>query len=219
VLEIIDTLTGEQVGELAVNTIEPDDFADLSMAICKWLGGAYLAWERNGPGKGFTARVLKMRYANIYHQTKIFEKRRKKTRLAGWWTDDRSKEVLFMELKQVVTTGELKLRSDLAVKECQQYIRIGRAIEHIANARGNQGPDVGDGHGDRVIALGVGVQALRDRPINTDSSGGDDGIQPGSIEERDQMAMQEAEPMDDWDDRTNYDLMMGRKAGSVASIP
>lgn len=213
VLEIIDTLTMEQVGELASNTIEPDDFADLSVAVCKWLRGAYLAWERNGPGAGYSTRIRKTSYTNIYYHTKVFEKQRKKTRTAGWWTDPKTKEVLFMELKRVVTIGELKLRSDLLVKECQQYIRIGRSIQHVGTTRGNEGPDVGDGHGDRVIALGVGIQAMRDRPVNNSAFR---AVEPNSIEERDRQYLGfSQQPQDDWDDRSNWDLMQGHRAGSI----
>ena len=64
-----------------------------------------------------------------------------------------------MEMKRVVAAGELRLRSKLLVQECHQYIRAGRSIEHAstirsATARGkdDKGPDVGEGHGDRVIA-------------------------------------------------------------------
>jgi hypothetical protein len=215
VLEILDILTMEQVGELASNTIEPDDFADLTIAICNWLGDAYLAWERNGPGGGFTTRIRKIGYPNVYYQTRVFEKKQKKTRTPGWWTDQKTKEVLFMEAKRIVTVGELKLRSEALVKECHQYIRIGRTIEHVGKIRGNEGPDSGDGHGDRVIALGIGVQALHDRPVNL--TGHDRPVEPGTIEERDRDYFSSLErPQDDWDDRTNWDLMRGRGSGFVA---
>jgi hypothetical protein len=217
VLEIIDGLTGEQVGEWASNTVEPDNFADFAVAVCKWLGGAYLAWERNGgPGGSFTKQVLRVHYPNIYYHTKIFEKRQKKMRTAGWWTDDKTKDVLFMEMKRIVIAGELKLRSDALVKECQQYIRIGRSIEHVGTTRGNEGPDTGQSHGDRVIAMGVGIQALRDRPLNTGTPGSSGKIEPGSIEERDRAYFESLqEPQDDWDGRTNWDLMRGVRAGSI----
>ena len=217
VLEIIDALTMEQVGEFVSNTIPPDEFADLSVAICKWLGNAYLAWERNGPGNAYTLRVKEIGYQNVYLRTKLFDKRRrKKVREPGWWTDNKSKEVLFSELRRIVVTEELKLHSDALVQECQQYIRVGRAIQHVANARaGADSPDTGENHGDRVIALGIGVQALRDRPV----AGSRDGpaiIQPGSIEERDREWAERAAALkgDDWDGRSNWDMMMGYSVGT-----
>jgi len=218
VLEILDALTMEQVGELVTNTTPPDDLADLAVAICYWLGDACLAWERNGPGAAFTARVKEIGYPVVYLRTKLFDKRRrKKTKEPGWWTDQRSKEVLFSELKRIVVIEELKVHSSAFVDECGQYIRIGRAIEHVANARAKagaaDGPDTGENHGDRVIAMGVGVQALRDRPLSRPGRAAAEAVEPNSIEERDrEYAAKLREMGDDWDARTNWDLMGGHGA-------
>jgi len=213
VLEIIDAVTSEQVGELAVNTIIPDKFADLAVAVCYWLGNAYLAWERNGPGAGFTMRVKEIGYPNVYLRTKLWDKRRrKKIKEPGWWTDGKSKEVMCSELNRIVATRELKVHSDFFVKESTQYIRIGKSIQHAANARADvEGPDVGENHGDRVIAMGVGVQALRDRPLKLPGRSAAKPIEPNSIEERDREYAELAEKQkDDWDGRSNWDLMAGR---------
>jgi len=218
VIEIADAMTMEQVGELAVNTISPDNFADLSVAICKWLGNAYLAWERNGPGSGYTMRIKAIGYPNVYLRTKLFDKRRrKKIKQPGWWSDGPGKEVLFSELKRMVATEELKLHSDALVKECHQYIRVGQKISHVANARADsEGPDQGDQHGDRVIAMGVAVQALGDRPVKLAGRGAKAPIEPGSIEERDRdhFASLRGGDKDDWDGRSTWDLMTGRGAGT-----
>lgn len=221
VLEIIDTVNGEQVGEWASNTIEPDDFADFAVAVCYWLGDAYLAWERNGgPGHAFTNRVRKIGYPNIYYHTKLFEKtKRRKTRVPGWYTDTKSKDVMFMETKRIVTNGELKLHSKPLVEECHQYVRIGKAIEHFATTKTNEGADIGEAHGDRVMALGVGVMAMLDRPLMlTGGSPGSPGrpVEPGSIEERDREYFESLKRVDDdWDDRTNWDLMTRGKPGGI----
>lgn len=218
VIQIIDAITKEQVGEYAANTIAPDDLADLSVAICNWLGNAYLAWERNGPGNAYTARIKEIGYPNVYLRTKLFDKRRrKKAKEPGWWTDTKSKEILFSELKRIVAIRELKVHGEQVVQECQQYIRIGRSIEHVANARGDKdSPDRGESHGDRVIALGIAVQALRDRPVQASAPGRPLHVEPGSIEERDRFhyEAERAKKYDDWDDRSNWDLMSGNAPGA-----
>jgi hypothetical protein len=216
VISIIDALTMEQAGELASNTIEPADLADLTVAICKWLGDAYLAWEKNGPGNAFSMRVKQLRYPNIYYRTKIFEQKRRKTKEAGWWTDDRTKEVLFSEMKRVISTGEVQARSDAMVKECHQYIRVGRQILCTEDTRGRDEGDTGEAHGDRVVAFGVAVQALRDRPAHVARLASAEDAQPGSIEERDLLhrANKEIEE-DDWDDRANWDIAFGGRGSLV----
>jgi hypothetical protein len=217
-IEIIDALTMEQVGELTSNIIAPDNFADLTVAICNWLGNAYLAWERNGPGSAYTARIKEIGYPNVYLRTKLFDKRRrKKIKEPGWWTDTKSKEVLFSEMKRAIATGELKLRSEDLVKECGQYIRIGKAIEHVSNARDKTGgPDSGENHGDRVIAMGIAIQALRDRPAHVVRLKREAEIKQGSIEERDLLHRELSMDVDDdWDERTTADLMRGASPGRV----
>ena len=216
VIEIIDIVQMEQVGELATNLVEPDKFADLTVAICNWLGGAYLAWEKNGPGNAYHARMLKIRYPNIYFRTKLFEPQRKKIKEPGWWTDHKSKEVLVADFKRMVATGELKIHSDALAKECQQYIRVGKDIRCAAVARGRKEGDTDAAHGDRVIAFGVAVQAMRDRPFNMSLEDELNRIEPGSIEERDLWWKQIREGQeDDWDGRTNWDLMEGRTPGGA----
>lgn len=211
VLVILDLVTGEQVGELVTNTTPPDAFADKVMAICYWLGDAYLAWERNGPGLPFSDRVKEMGYPDVFMRPLLTDKRRrKKTKEPGWWSDAKSKEIMLAELRRVVAVEQVKVRSKSLVEESHQYVRIGKAIEHVANARAKpDDPDKNDNHGDRVIALGVGVMAARDRPVDAERLVVEQ-IQPGSIEERDrEWAKKLAEQDDDWDDRSNWDLMTG----------
>ena len=153
----------------------------------------------------------------MYLRPKLWDKRRKKkVKEPGWVTDQKSKEVLFSELKRIVVIEELKLHSNFLVKECQQYIRIGKSIEHVASARAEpDSPDAGQNHGDRVIAMGVAVRALRDRPLNTPGSPvAATAVEPDSIEERDKEYAESRQGTDDdWDNRSNWDLMAGRSVG------
>jgi hypothetical protein len=214
-LEIIDAITGEQVGELAANRIAPDDFADLAMAICYWLGYAYLAWERNGPGGPFGERVREVGYPDVFLMPDLGRKgRRKKTKRPGWWTDGKTKEIMFSELKRCVTIHSLIIHSKLFVEEAGQYIRVGKDIKHVAVAQAeDEGPDTNENnHGDRVIAMAVGVQAMRDRPLKEPGKPPPKPIEPGSAEERNrEWAQRRARQASEWDDRTVGDLMTGRR--------
>ncbi len=202
VLEIIDALTMCQVGELTSNTIEPGDFADLTVAVCKWLGSAYLAWERNGPGAGFTTQIRKTGYANVYYNTRIFDRKHRKTRVPGWWTDEKTKEAMFTEVRRIIVSEELTIYSEALAKEFRMYVRVGRKIEYEGSSRA-EGPDSGAGHGDRVMAMGVAIQALRDRPVAPPT------VEPGSLEEHLSRYTPREPTFDDWDSRTTWDLMGG----------
>ena len=211
-IEVIDLTSMEQVAELASNTIQPADFADLAIAISKWFHGAFLAWEANGPGNGFGRRVLDQKYGNIYCRTLQWKRVKKQTKEAGWWTDMKSKELLFSDLLRMGQTGELTIRSDALSKEFSQYIRIGAKIEHELSATTMDDGASGAAHGDRVIALGVAVQASKERPSASVQlkSYLNENPPPNTMAWR-QKEYEDSlkEKESDWDDRTHYDMAMG----------
>ena len=164
---VIDLTAMEQVASFASNTMVPEDFADFCISMSKWFNNAYLAWEHNGPGSAFTKRVLAQGYPNIYRRTSQWKQSKKRTKEAGWWTDERTKPVLLGELLRTVKTGELKLRCGALVQECGQYVYLGGKPEHVSAASTEDDSSKNAAHGDRVIAAGVALQAVRDRPITT----------------------------------------------------
>ena len=161
----VDLLTREQVFEFASNTIEPADFADFAIAVAKWFYDAYLAWEHNGPGTAFTRRVLDKQYKHFYQRTVLWKRGRKKNKEVGWWTDARSKETLFADLIMAVRQEELVIRSKFLREEASQYTRSDNTIVHAIAATTQDDSSSGAQHGDRVIAMGVAYQAMKDRPL------------------------------------------------------
>ena len=75
-----DVTTGEhtQVAEWASRTVPPQEFADLAISFAKWLNDAFLCWEHNGPGSGFTSRVLHQKYSNIYYRRSLTRRKKAK---------------------------------------------------------------------------------------------------------------------------------------------
>ena len=66
---VMDTVTGQQVGEFATNTVRPEAFADMSIAASKGCNNAYLIWEMNGPpGGAFKKQILERKYPYIYYR-------------------------------------------------------------------------------------------------------------------------------------------------------
>jgi hypothetical protein len=96
----------------------------------------------------------------------LFQRGRKKTKELGWWTATKTKELMFSDLSQSVRSDELRLRSEMLVKECGQYVRgPDGEITHTHRAKTEDHSARGQAHGDRVIAACVALQAIRDRPL------------------------------------------------------
>lgn len=184
--------TQEQVFEFAASTMEPDAFAELSYAVAKWFWDAYLGWEHNGPGSAFTKRIIDLGYGNIYRRRSLARNSRKVTREVGWWTDDRSKAVMFAEINRAVRSGEVIIRSEELLKEFRQYVYVNGRIEHAKSLVTEHGGSKGRAHGDRVIGLGVALQCALDRPVWTGSAAKEQReAKPGTMAYR--MRIQEEE--------------------------
>lgn len=166
VLIVIDCKTREQVLEYATNTTKPDKFADIAIALCNWFYGAHLAWEDMGPGVGFKAQVLNHGYSNCYYRMVQTGAGQKKTPKLGFMNRNDARTELFSDLHNAVCTGELIVRSKMLAEEFPQYVWEKGKIEHVANKSATD-DSFGAAHGDRVIAIGVGYQALKTRPMST----------------------------------------------------
>ena len=164
-----DMRTGEQVLEYASNTIAPTMFADLAIAVSKWMFDAYLAWEHNGPGASFTKQVLNRHYDNIYYRKSQSRRGRRNSKEAGWWTDEKTKEVMFGEFQSSVLMNEICIRSKELLTECSRYVRKEGRISH-ALTKDAADDSKGVSHGDRTIAACVALQAMKDRPSLTEGS-------------------------------------------------
>jgi hypothetical protein len=213
VASVIDQTTNEQVLEFASNTMPPTDFADFCIALAIWLHNAYLAWEANGPGEAFTSQIKKRKYGNLYHRTILGKRGRNRTKELGWYTNTKSKERLFHDIDNYVRCSGLKVRSEALSKEFAQYVMIGGEIKHVLAASTDDQSSMGRAHGDRVIAFGVAVQALRDRPVTDRLSAkvGPQNPPPNSIAARNLEELEAKRRSESgWDDRDNADLAAGR---------
>ena len=215
VISIADNRSREQVLEYVTKIMEPKPLAVLAVGLAKWLGGAYLAWEQNGPGIPFGKRVLELRYHNVYVTRSLDDRGAKASKRAGWVSNPQTREELFDELGDAVASGELIIRSAECRDEGAQYVlgENGR-IEH-ANPSNNV-----PNHGDRIIAAGVLRQAMKDRPYRLPEDGDTPPAKPpvGSMAWRD-MLHDEAERAADegFDERTIYDLMHPGSGVELAS--
>lgn len=164
VCQVINLNTREQVLEFASTTIKPAEFADICMGVAKWFWEAYLAWEINGPGAGFGERVISRNYGNVYRRMIHWKRTRRKTTEVGWHTGEKTRPILFAEILRAVVNREVVIRSEELLKECGQYIFKDGKIVHQLSLTTEDDSSKGQAHGDRVISIGVGLMAAKDRP-------------------------------------------------------
>jgi hypothetical protein len=216
---VIDQLSMEQVGEFAIHTMPPEDFADFAIAICKLFHNAFLIWEAQGPGFGFAKRVLQRGYGNVYRRTDEQVTSKKASKKVGWWSSPDSKAALFGDFKKAVRMGELKLHSDALVKECTQYVIIDGVLRNSSAAYSEDDLSAKHSHADRVVAAALGRKAARERPLfkKSDEEGGDPNKAPyGSLAWRNKFHQdKERDDGNPWDERTNDDLAGGERRCEV----
>lgn len=204
---VIDMVTGEQVLEFVTKIVKPPDLADKAIAIAKWFHDAYLAWEHMGPGASFTKQVIERGYHNCFEREVIDRFTKKRTKRIGFDNKGPAREALFGDLERQIRTGGIIIHSKFLAEELTQYVRKGKHIKHVSN----DGDDAA--HGDRVIAIGVGVQAMKTRPlpkVDGKTVASVDDPPPGTMAYRDWLFNQQQDAdNDDWDDRSTADFRKG----------
>lgn len=205
---VVDLTTREQVLEFTSKVIKPNDFADKAIAVAKWFNDAFLAWEHGGPGTAFTTQVLDRGYGNVYERTTIDRLTKKSTKKVGFVNRGEAREKLFSDMYRFVREGELIIRSKFLSEEFPQYIRDEKgSIHHVSIEAGDSS------HGDRVIAMGVAVQAMKQRPLavaakKSPEKTWDGATEPpaGTIAHILWQRQQSKSNNDYWDDRSAWDM-------------
>ena len=155
-LVAFDVETGEQVAEFASSSVVETRFARLAVAICRWLHGAYLAWEANGvTGVKFGREVLEeIGYYNVYYRETEEVGSRRRTRKAGVFVrNDAQKGELLERLCIAMEEGQCTPRSEDLIRECGEYEwdPSGGIVHRPSKVRGVKGK----AHGDRVVAAAI----------------------------------------------------------------
>lgn len=167
VLSVACRRTREKVVEIARADLSPDKFAELAVAVCQWLGGAFLIWELNGPGGTFGKRVLDLGYRNIYFKQdeQGMAHALSKNLIPGWYASTSNKLQLFGEYVRALANRFYVNRSRDALQECRQYVYLPNGS--IGNARAQAIADPSgarENHGDRPTADALANKALGAEP-------------------------------------------------------
>ena len=175
VAQVIDTNTNEQVGIWVCPNTTPDAFADQAVAICMWCGGltrkAFLIWEENGPGGAFDQRRRKLGYSFVYIRKNERARTRKKKQTFGWHSGRTEKFDLLQELDLALARGLQTKPNDKFViihdkntlSELEAYITFENGSIGPSGISEDEGSGAKAAHGDRVIALGLTILAMKEQ--------------------------------------------------------
>jgi len=171
VAQVIDDRTGEQVGEYAVKGMELIKFARVVVGLCLWLRNAFLGWEDSGMAAPFAKEIMEVIcYGNVFYREVPEIGSRRKSRKAGWSNrSNEDKADLFEKLALGMETGDLTIRSEDLIRECNEYEWEKGKIIHAPTKNRNA---VETNHGDRVISMGVAwlVYSADNTPTKIDTS-------------------------------------------------
>ena len=126
-IEIFDSVTGEQVGELASASIDPSDLASYAAALGHWFNRAIIAFEKDGHGLQFLKRIFrKLAYPNLY-RPKQAEKEAgtKLARSPGWAPRPETKLDAFKEFRAAQAEGHVLIHSKRFYEEQHQFVHDG----------------------------------------------------------------------------------------------
>jgi hypothetical protein len=155
----IDMTLFEKVFELATPFVRPEQFAKLTVALCRWFKDSdsqkspFLIWESNGPGRQFGSRVVETGYRNIYYRRNDASIRKKVSDIPGWVATAETKATLLGNYRSAVEGGKYINRSRAALEETLEYV-FGPtgAVMHARSANKEDPSGAKSNHGDRVTA-------------------------------------------------------------------
>jgi hypothetical protein len=175
VAEIVDCNTGENIGEYVCSDRTPEEFADLIVALCKWVGGgtkeAFLIFENNGgQGSNFSKRVIDKGLFLVYTQRTELNKSRRSGNKYGWHSGRTEKEFVLSKLQAALKEGLKTKRdnvfvivyNDEIVNELDNYIFY-ESGEIDSSEVQDQSSGARKRHGDRIIGLALAVLAGQDQ--------------------------------------------------------
>jgi len=161
-LSILNLKTGEKIGAYANPHTPPEQFAKLTVALCRWFNNAFLIWEANGHGRPYGRTVLDAGYRNIYYKQDEQAAYRKSSTVPGWYTTLGSKLLLLTDYRKALKDGQFVNRQQVALDECRQYVfRPGGQLVHVASENAIDPSGAGDNHADRVIADALVCRAAK----------------------------------------------------------
>ena len=146
--------------------IRPEQFAEQSVAISRWLNNAYMIWEQHGPGRGYGARIIEMGYGNIYMRCQEEAISKKVSDIPGWVPTKESKLLVVGMYREAVEDGDCINYSQTALEETLEYVHDPQGGVMHARSKSKVDPSgARENHGDRVIADALAWKGVHDRAV------------------------------------------------------
>jgi len=184
-LSIYDCKTGEKVGEYANPSIRPEEFARVSVAICRWLGRTCLIWEDAGPGQQFGAAVLDTGFRDVFLRRVEKKLSKRRTQTPGYPASKPAKKSALSAYRMALEAEQFINHSEPALMECLQFIHLPNgSVEHSGSLRTIDPTGVGHNHGDRTIADSLAWVAFTDRSLVKIAKAKRGELRPGKTDPR-----------------------------------
>ena len=175
VIAICDVNNTDIAGMIVDPFMSITDLADLAVALCQWLNGAFLIWESNGPGNEFDHRVRFQRYPRVYIPRVERQRIRSTLNKRGWQSTpgvngskldmlNRLDAALMESLREQPTGTFIILHDDETTRELDDYIFDVHKIDVNPSNSATDSSGARYAHGDRVIAVGMALLALEREP-------------------------------------------------------
>ena len=151
---VLNANTGKQAAEYANNRIQADELSTALIKIAKDYNHALIVPEINSPA---LISHLRRSYDNLYRRDVIDKMTEKKTKSLGWRTTAMSKKKLVEELEEAIRNEDIEITSESTKKELTTFVRTDDSGKQGYGGEGNN-------HDDRVIAIGLAVQGMKESP-------------------------------------------------------
>lgn len=125
-------------------------FADLLMKWGRIYNNAVLAPESNDIGLSVTTKIQEAGYPNLFYTTKFLkekgEKRPKKSKLPGWYTDKKTRPIIIDELEEDIREEQVDITNKFFLAEAYTFIydERNRPVAMGKNSRGSEDEDILD---------------------------------------------------------------------------
>ena len=103
------------IGMYRNNRIDPGSFGDLLFYLGRWYNNGLIICENNNHGVATLLQLEKMRYPNIYYQTKILQISNESSTKPGFATTGSSKPAIIGNLKRAIVEDDVGISSNVTV--------------------------------------------------------------------------------------------------------
>ena len=162
---VVDRDSGEKVGLWKDSHTLFHAFADVSIALGKWMNKAMLIWDRSGPtGEVFAQQVEKHGYGDVYYTRNEKKAGRPMTDKPGVTLNPQMKSVVLHDYRDAIDSHRYINRSETGMDECLQFIKHGDgSVEHAAATNAVDPDGARTAHGDEVVADALACRGMMER--------------------------------------------------------